>query len=372
MTKDYDKWFESEFVKALNEIDMKSSPGLCSFRNLGPTNADIFKSVDGVLDPERVQLVKATVRCRLDKLISGQREADNINVFVKNEAHKQQKLIDGRVRLISAVSLTDTLIDRILFGWLQRRALQVVGKTPCMVGWTPLRGGWRYIYHAYRGESVVCLDKSSWDWTVQEYMVRLWLDFVRELAVGAAPWWHEAVIARFSLLFDEAVFQFKDGTVVEQGSPGIMKSGCFLTLLLNSVSQSFLHYLAMDRMGYKLAYRQPRSIGDDTVQRAFEDSDDLERYVKTLEHLGAFVKGFKVQNWVEFCGFAFANETCFPVYWKKHLFNLLHGVLADKIESYQLIYANDEEMFAFLQSVALKLDPELAMPRRVAKEVMNG
>nr|QHD64767.1 RdRp [Plasmopara viticola lesion associated sobemo-like 1] len=347
---------------------MDSTPGKCVLQRLGTTNGQIL-GWDGVnCDPERLKFVKAVVYDRFLRLKRGESHADNINVFIKQEPHKIDKIRDERFRLISAVSLVDTLIDRILFGWLGRRALNTVGKTPCLVGWTPLRGGWREMKAYYQNKPVICLDRSSWDWTVQEHVVDFWRQFVVALAPGAADWWVDMVNSRFDLLFRDARFEFSDGTVVQQPVTGIMKSGCYLTLLLNSVSQSYLHYLAQARLGESPRNCQPHCVGDDTVQ--FSMKDPL-AYAKQLDLLGARVKGCKVQHWVEFCGFAFTN-TCFPVYWKKHLYKLKYSNLSDVLVSYQIIYANEPEMFQLLQKIALRVDPELVLSGVEAKAIMNG
>lgn len=135
--------------------------------------------------------------------------SDNIRVFVKPEPHKQQKLEEGRYRLISAVSLIDTMVDRVLFGWLAKAALSTVGKTPCAVGWSPVKGGWRSVKHRFK--RTICLDKSAWDWTVQAWLIEAYHRFVNELALQAPAWWRECVHRRFTLLFRAAVFQFRDG-----------------------------------------------------------------------------------------------------------------------------------------------------------------
>lgn len=354
---------------AMQEIDMDSSPGLCQFRTLGSVNKDVFQYREGVCDPERVSMVRTVVYHRLGELIQGKHSVDPINVFIKPEPHKNAKIEEGRLRLISAVSLVDTLVDRILFGWLQRRALCVVGRTPCLCGWTPLKGGWRFLEARFSGTPVMCLDKSSWDWTVQPYMVDLWQAFIVEMGPGAAPWWLKAVQVRFDLLFRSSTFQFNDGTQVEQKYPGIMKSGCLLTLILNSVGQSMLHYLANIRMGYQPTVGQPITVGDDTVQRSHFE---VERYVAEIAKLGAKVKGFKVQNWIEFCGFAVEKGTCVPAYWQKHLFKMQYGNINDWLLSYQFIYANEPLMFEFLRRVALELGPQHVISIQQAKAVLNG
>lgn len=362
-------WFEEEFNKAVRELDMNSTPGCCVLNRLGTTNKEILKW-DGLnCDPERVAFVKAAVRQRFDALLSGVKVSDDLNVFVKQEPHKVAKLREGRERLILAVSLIDTFVDRILFGWLGRLVVSTVGRTPCMVGWSPVRGGWRLLNAHYKRKRVTCLDKSAWDWTVTPWMVRAWRDFIRALPVNAPEWWLDMVDARFEQLFEKAVFRFKDGTVVFQSVVGIMKSGCYLTIILNSVGQSLLHYVANSRLGYPLKQDQPHVMGDDTVQPLVLD---LLAYVEQIRRLGAVVKEVSAQDFVEFAGFVFTDTGAWPCYWQKHLFSLQYAEnLAETVYSYQLLYFHEPVMFAFLNRVALELGPEHVVPYNVARTVMD-
>lgn len=320
-------------------------------------------------DGERVEILRQMVKARLDLLISGELVADNIKVFVKQEAHKAKKLEDGTYRLISAVSLVDTMIDRILFGWLARNVLATAGKTPCLVGWSPVRGGWRQLNDRFRNKPVVCLDRSAWDWTVQGYLVDCWLLFLENIAYGHAEWWRKAVRARFELLFEKAVFQFEDGTIVKQPIRGVMKSGCFLTIILNSLSQSILHYIANARCGQRMSLKQPLTIGDDTVQESF---DWLEEYALRMEELGVTLKGVKIQHWVEFAGFAYNGTTCWPAYWQKHLFNLAHSDnLEDTLKSYQYLYVHEPVMYEFVCRVAREVGPNAILSNLEALDIMD-
>lgn len=70
---------------------------------------------------------------RIQSLLSGEMEADDIKVFVKQEPHSWEKISEGRFRLISAVSMVDTMVDRIVFGDLVDRVLATAGETPVMI-----------------------------------------------------------------------------------------------------------------------------------------------------------------------------------------------------------------------------------------------
>lgn len=111
---DFELNFEAMFQVALNDLDMDSVPGNCSLNRLGTTNREVFKYDGENYDPERVSLVRLAVWDRFNNLVSGNLQCDPIKVFVKQEPHKRKKLDEGRLRLISSVSLIDTIIDRIL------------------------------------------------------------------------------------------------------------------------------------------------------------------------------------------------------------------------------------------------------------------
>lgn len=362
-------WFDIQFKKALEEIDPKSTPGYCILSVYGTTNGEILKWDGFAYDPERVRMFKEVVYYRFQQLLNGENVADDIKVFVKQEPHKLKKLAEGRVRLISAVSLIDSTVDRILFGWLGRAVLNSVGYTPCLVGWSPVRGGWIPFQDRFRGKPTNCLDKEAWDWTVTDWLVDVWLEVVLELGLGHAPWWADMVRLRFKILFEDCVFRFEDGTRVRQGTKGIMKSGCFLTIILNSLGQSILHYAAMQRMGHALNYREPLVLGDDTVQEAVPE---LELYVQHLEQLGARVKGAKVMHFVEFAGFAYDGQFCYPAYWQKHLFNMAHSDnLREMLPNYQYLYVHEPVMYEFICRVAREVCPDAILPRCIAIDIMD-
>lgn len=338
--------------------------------NLGTTNGEILGWDGFCCDASRVKMVVDTVKERFLSVCDGVEYADDLNVFIKQEPHSYKKIDEGRLRLISGVSLIDALVDRVLFRWLMINVVNNVYKTPCMIGWAPSGGGWRFLWDMFRHKPVLCLDKSSWDWTVQAHMIKMWEEFVLELAEDHPPWYATAVKTRFKMLFDKAIFRFKDGTRVEQAEPGIMKSGCYLTIFLNSISQSYLHNLAMQRMGIPMKRYAPLTMGDDTIQ---ESHPWPREYVKHLESFGCKIKGLKVKNYIEFCGFTINDHICRPAYWKKHLFKIQFAKdLFGTLTSYQVQYANDRLMLRFYQLLARQFWPSAYLHERVAKALMNG
>lgn len=337
----------------------------------GPTIGQALGRFNGEYDASRVQLLRFLVADRISNLLTDQPTADPIKIFVKQEPHKQSKLDEERYRLISAVSVVDTMVDRMLFQNMAKKALETLYETPSMVGWTPLMGGYKVLRRLFPGR-VACCDKSSWDWTVPEWMVDLWLDFILELSYSSPSYWRRLVRARFKMLFKDAVFKFSDSLCVRQKYPGIMKSGCYLTILLNSVGQVLLHMAVQQRLKRPLADNVPRCMGDDTVQHYFDYVVD---YARTIDSLGFRVKEVKVQSWIEFAGFAIDWDFAQPVYWEKHLFSLSHMdyvVLGEALASYQIIYAQEPAMLSVVHALLDRVDPKAKLPVCVLKAFMSG
>lgn len=277
-------------------------------------------------------------------------ESDPIKVFVKQEPHKASKIAEGRFRLISAVSVVDTMIDRMLLTQMHRKVLEKVGSTPALYGWTPMGGGYRFLQRRFERKKTLCLDKSSWDWTVDEKMIALWLQFLLELPVGAPDWWQHLLKQRFRALYRDARFRFSDGVEVQQPGWGVQKSGCFMTLLLNSVGQSFCHYMAQQRLGRPMSENEPFVIGDDTIQC---DVDYRDEYAKAIHDLGYRIKEVNVLDYVEFAGVIVKDGICYPAYWQKHCYALQRldpAVAPQALDSYQYLYAFEPLLLSIIHA----------------------
>lgn len=354
---------------------MRSSTGCGEFSNYVNVGAALGASpgpIGQIFEPEKVQVFKEAVWRRIMALNNGMLLADPLKVFIKTEPHSLKKIAEGRFRLISGVSMVDAMVDRIIFGWLADRVLASVGKTPIRVGWTPLRGGWRELRNAFMGKRVTCIDKSSWDWTMQEWVVLALERLVMELTFDAPEWLQGLIRKRFQLLFRKAVFQFADGTQARQASVGVMKSGCFMTIIFNSLAQMLLHAGAKIRMGRDPYEDFPQAMGDDTVQ---ETPFQLRDYVAHLEKLGCIVKGVKIASFIEFAGVQIVQEGFVPSYWKKHLFKLANCDLdnfAEFCQAMTIFYYFDERMVKIFTRALLEVGQfSLLVPRCRARALVG-
>nr|QXV86566.1 RNA-dependent RNA polymerase [Solemoviridae sp.] len=320
-------------------------------------------------------MIREVVWDRYSKLITGEFESDHLKVFVKPEPHKVKKLEEGRLRLIMSVSLVDSLVDRILFIRLAYRVIANYSKTGMMIGWSPLHGGYRQLNAIFGELDTISIDKKAWDWSVPHWLLMLVKRLIINLSPGAPEWWKKAVHARFHCLFSEPTFVFSDGTVGKQEKPGVMKSGCYLTLIINSMAQLLLHHIVVAQMNMLPKDFEPIIvIGDDSLQKKNEHS---EKYVETLLALGFRVETEEHSSVREFAGFLYERNKFVPSYKNKHRFLLERLPMDDKqlvketLASYQIIYYFDDEMLSVIQSIALALNiPEAITSKDALRSIV--
>lgn len=338
----------------------------------GPTIGEALKH-DGLKpDPERVRIFKAIVRDRIEEYLQGKEVSDPLKTFVKPEPHKEKKLSEGRYRLIMAVSMEDTMIDRMLYGGFYERAVDTFTETPCKVGYNPVFGGYRYIAGLFSGRKVLMCDKKAWDMSVRKWLTDFWEQFIMDLLPRAPAWWVTLHKMRFKSLFGpDTLFKFTDGSLATQRRWGVMKSGCYLTLLLNSVGQRVLQVLACLRLGLPIGTMA--CVGDDTVE---DVPEDLEAYLLEIAALGAVVKEFAVSESIEFCGFKISHTAAVPKYEDKHRYTLHNLYDAETQEqvclAYLMMYSQYPEMYAEVERFYEYQTGLQAPPRALQEAYWNG
>nr|WKV33168.1 MAG: RNA-dependent RNA polymerase [Riboviria sp.] len=343
--------FPRDWDKFIREgVDWNSSPGW-PWKRQYPTNRDLF-GFDGVnLLPERVEMVRAAVEARWSKL-RDEPYADPIHLFIKQEPHKRSKAKKEAWRLISGVGLTDTLVDRILYGaWLDK-LIEDWPFIPSKAGWAPSANGFKFLTRKYRNREPVSIDKSSWDWTVGEWHIRVLTELVPRMVFRGGEDWDKVFHNRMKATYHAGYPRFKPGCECEftQLVTGIQKSGSLNTIGFNSICQFADHIAAGGDENDAFD-----SLGDDTAQ---EMVADLEHYLDQLRKTGAIVKEID-RGWpIKFGGHEMTEEKSIPCYRGKHMFALLH--LDDRfgpetLDSYRHLYALDPEMSDFLERLTLKM-----------------
>lgn len=333
-------WFNAEFMPCFSDLDPQSSVGVCEMSSFGATIGVAFYP-NGELDKDRLIYFKHLVADRI-RMLQIEATCDPIKIFVKPEPMKLEKLQQGRPRIISAVSLVDTFVDRLLFRRLFQRAVETCGQTHILVGFSPLGGNPSMLLSLLgASETYHSTDKSTWDWTVPYWLILAIRSVVRRLIVDAPDWFYDLMEKRFYCLFAFPIFQFADGQQVQQEQPGIMKSGCYGTLIFNSIGQLILDIVVALLLG--IDQPLPFVMGDDQIRNI---TIRLEEQLEMFKRLGFKVKS-TTSKVPEFVGFHFTKNSYLPAYNGKHAFALNHLTLQPEVAkatlmSYQLLYYHDE------------------------------
>lgn len=344
------------YVRVVGNLDWGSSPGYPYMRR-HPTNRDMFAVVDGVPAEQRLLHVWDIIQDRLRE-----RDSDPIRLFVKPEPHKIKKLQDGRYRLISSVSVIDQILDHMLFGEMNSSLIANWPFVPSKAGWNQYQGGWRMMPSSGKW---MALDKQSWDWTVQMWILEMVLEIRCRLCCNLTEEWRELAVWRYRQLFSSPEFITSGGMVFRQKFPGVMKSGCVNTIADNSIAQVILHNRVCQEID-----EQPGLIccmGDDTLQ---------EIPVKSQEYLDVIANYCIIKPpvyKVEFAGMQFHGHRVEPSYRGKHAYTLLHvdpQVLPQLANSYALLY-HRSECRDLMEDLLLKMGQEV-QSRQVRDAIYDG
>jgi hypothetical protein len=243
---------------------------------------------------------------------------DPVKLFVKNEPHKQAKLLEGRLRLIFSMSVIDNVIARMLFSRQNNAEIEIWERIPLKPGMGLTDEYMKMIYwyvKANDDEGLMETDMKGWDWSFQEQ------DFVSDLERraflngGKGTLWWQLARAHYHCVARK-VMVLSNGEMYKQLAPGIMPSGWYNTSSTNSAVRVINHEHAALMEGIEPFIM---AMGDDGV----------ERFIPNVElHYGSLGKTCGLCNIVssdsfEFCSTLFQNGLGVPVNVTKQLYNLL-------------------------------------------------
>jgi len=282
-------------------------------------------------------------------------EFDPFRCFIKDEPHKKEKADINRWRLIFASSIVDQVIDHLLFDSQNLSEMDELWNIPAKVGYTPMCGGAQRLAAMF--DDPIAMDKSLWDWTMPGFVARVDLEYRRrKVRLSLDSGWYKVAQARYDYCFGKSRVVLSDGTVVEQCSPGLMKSGLVNTISTNCRAMFQLHAVASAALGVERTLLA--SMGDDTLQ----EGPCPEGYVEEIQRWGCKVKA--VNYGYDFAGFDLKtneNPLAVPQYWTKHTVNLLYcdqDLLPETLDSYQRNYANEPTKLCWLQALLYKVGPK--------------
>lgn len=248
-------------------------------------------SADEVCELNAVELVK-------------QNFADPVDMMIKNEPHNKKKMASKRYRLIWRISISDQLIERVLYETQDQKEIDNFGTSPSACGLSLHPDAHEAVFKYIRAgdPDAFGTDVSFWDWLMR-YSELLW-DLERRRRLGDIPkdsyLWNamriQAYVASLSVLV------FSDGEYWAQTKPGIMKSGRKITSSTNSAVRV--------GCGLKAGREWVVAMGDDAVEGPAipNAKDSYARIGKLLK----FEQGNEIHP-IEFCSQLWYNDRHVPL-----------------------------------------------------------
>lgn len=314
-----EKTLGAEIRYAIGMLNPSSSPGL-------PLMVD-YDSNKKLIEGEGVEYVVAVVRERLerismapDSIFEGHDGAemlraglrDPVRMFVKNELHSEQKIAEGRMRLIMSVSVIDQLCERVVFGLVNSMEIYRHSTLPVKPGMGLHDQGLRDLRaHMARMSTLLSSDMSGWDWNVKLWTL-LAVACLRAVQFGEVPksfgfgGLRLTLSERMTHLLANAIVVASDGRAFRQKIPGVMKSGSYVTSSFNSWARLMLAMIARLRAGFTTW--DGMAMGDDCIELCTLGSE--EKIAAVYKALGYMLKAMEIStpsNGVpaEFCSYYF-------------------------------------------------------------------
>nr|UGO57195.1 MAG: hypothetical protein 1 [Riboviria sp.] len=310
----------ANFDKCLRSLDFRASPGypfMCEKPTIGE-----WLGFDGLKFNE-------TQVARLYLMVCDLMIGDNIDclwkVFIKQEPHKQHKMLQERYRLIMCPPLHVQVLWQMVFSKQNSAEIDQAYQIPSQQGMMLPFGNWQVFYSQWKSQGTLCgTDATAWDWNLPGWLLRLDLKFRERQVRGLrTDLWAEQADKLYRNAFRDCKLLFSDGTVYEQQHWGIMKSGCVNTISTNSHGGVIYHILYCLDTGASF-YPFPKCLGDDKLV-APEHTLHLDVY----EKYGNLIKS--VSDTCEFGGHEFTDSGPRPMYIAKHIYNFLY-VSPDTLE----------------------------------------
>lgn len=332
---------------------MDSSPGY-PWVMLGSTNEEVLKN-NGLLVWDCVETRMTYIRDNFERIQTMSPEelvkfgvCDPVKIFIKKEPHSSKKVATGMYRIIASVSICDQIVTR-LTAFRQNKAEIANWRTcPSKPGLGLNDQGLAILAARFKEiltrHNLMETDVSSWDWTVQDWELRMDAKARNKLAgksddstFGKLNLVHAYVVAN-------SVFVTCDGAMFAQVIPGGQLSGCYNTSSTNSRMRVLLSMVSRHMLDPMLTIEFSKnvdveSMGDDTVEA------EVPGIKVIMEDLGHIVKQVAIRTQLaglEFCSQTFREDgTAYPTDPHKTFFRYLsHPVDDSNYPAYmaQLMY----------------------------------
>jgi hypothetical protein len=267
---------------------------------------------------------------------------DAIRVFVKNEPHKESKLLDARQRLIFSVSIIDNIICELLSGNQNKKEIENWDTIPPQCGFglndDQILTFLNSIKTEFLDEKFYDDDISGWDFSVDKDNYDFDLFRRRLLNNGDGTSWWKIISAHYYCM-QRKVVTIDDGRCFAQTyHNGIMGSGWKNTSSANSSMRVGDAWLCRWKLEGNLKSLNGKAgcktHGVDILEKYIASPDDI---VDTYRGFGKAIKQVNVvhRNDFEFCSTRFVNGIAYPLNEDKQLFNLLNFKPQSELEMQQ-------------------------------------
>lgn len=337
----------AQVLRALDACEGTSSPGL-PWASICATNQEVKdKHADWLVDAvlQRLELLanfdSSREDCACDpRWLVQEHLCDPVRLFIKQEPHTIKKDQEGRWRLISSVSLTDQVVERLLFQVQNEMEIDNWETCPSKPGiGLSLDEQASSLYNSVSGRlaGAESDDIEGWDFNVKEWQMRLEARARVALARASARSIFGRIVRARLWCLSRSVFVTSAGKMWYQTVAGWMKSGCYITSSGNSRMRVVLAWV--------IGCLWCIAMGDDSVHHiapgGFEKCQELGFRIKASRPCadGSF----------EFCSHVFkrgpGGVVAQPLNWAKSAFRLLDGKpSAMKLEQFKFEYRHSPEL----------------------------
>lgn len=310
----------------------------------------------------------------------------DLKVFLKGEPTKVAKIEKGMPRVITGFPAHKMLKHMAIFEDLQAAAVENWTKSPLVAGFAPSVGGHiQELASRFGDRKVYASDKVNWDYTCFGYVFDLVEDVIIDLAVQTDEWTDDAwadyeadIRAAIREVSRGSRYRCSNGKVYATKFNGAMKSGWYLTYLVNSMAQGIVDVLIKLRMGVvPAAMLEPdhhTTFGGDDVLQTFPKGFDTKKYIETASEFGFELTEFEVCDTFDGCEFfshtfkkAGRQWTYHPTRFAKHIESLRRVKLEDlagALASHMRNHVWNDERFNFFRRMygALRKEHPVLFP----------
>ena len=289
-------------------------------------------------------------------------------LFLKGEPTKKSKLDRGMPRCIAGFPLHGTIKHASVFKNLAFSLVSNWKKTPVKYAFSPANPGHLEHLIEWLPGAIWESDKKNWDYMMNGWIVDNCCEVIKLLALKNPDWSDEQyakylsdIEGCFKQVFDNSVYRTSNGEAYTVNERGIMKSGWYMTIVVNSIAQIVVDTMIQIKAGTSddtILATQLIAGGDDVNQQPAECG--MDEYVKIAKTLGIEIELHERPSMVQSEYFSNdirmgkAGPEFYPKRWTKHIEHLKTvklDDLADALCSHMENYRHDLPKFNLLEKM---------------------